>query len=239
LTGSFRRAEGEHGDIDLLVGWEKDKTSGDGAKCQQTEAEGIFKALMQKLEQAGYITECLACSVPIASSAGGIRHSSGSPARTPRKNVDNPQTSPMKSSMKRYHWAAASSASSTADAENETLKFMGLAKLPERPKHRRLDILFVPKRIYPFSLVHFTGNALFNIELRNRALDMGFTLSEYGIKYANKNRKHTEYAVSETDTQKRIGKKKIETEEDVFKFFGLKTPAPAERKPNVLSKYII
>jgi DNA polymerase beta len=58
-------------------------------------------------------------------------------------------------------------------------KFMGICKLGET--NRRLDILFTPISEYATSLVYFTGSQQFNIKMRARALELGYTLNEHSL----------------------------------------------------------
>jgi DNA polymerase/3'-5' exonuclease PolX len=48
-------------------------------------------------------------------------------------------------------------------------------------KARRLDIHFVPKKIWDSSLLYFTGSQLFNIQMRQIAIDKGLKLSNKGL----------------------------------------------------------
>ena len=60
-------------------------------------------------------------------------------------------------------------------------KFHGLSKLDgKRP--RRIDFLYCHPKEFPFALLHFTGSGTFNQLLRAKALKMGYSLSEHGIK---------------------------------------------------------
>ena len=64
-------------------------------------------------------------------------------------------------------------------------KFMGYARLPAAAPdspHRRLDLLLTPKDEYPYAVLYFTGSDRFNIVMRQRALDLGYTLNEHGMK---------------------------------------------------------
>ena len=58
-------------------------------------------------------------------------------------------------------------------------KFMGICKLGEI--NRRIDILFTPLNEYVTSLVYFTGSQQFNIRMRARALELGYTLNEHSL----------------------------------------------------------
>ena len=61
-------------------------------------------------------------------------------------------------------------------------KFMGICKLPRHQTNRRLDMIYTNHKNYAFTLLYFTGSGQFNIEMRNHALSLGYSLSEYGLK---------------------------------------------------------
>lgn len=50
------------------------------------------------------------------------------------------------------------------------------------------DLRIVPDDIFPFALHHFTGSKEHNVHMRSRALDLGFTLSEWGLTELKTNR---------------------------------------------------
>jgi len=86
-------------------------------------------------------------------------------------------------------------------------------------KHRRLDILLTPEDEFITSVLYFTGSQKFNIEMRKKALSLGYTLSEHGLK------------VKETgDAAKTLPKPPIfKTEKDVFDFLQMKYVEPKDR----------
>lgn len=59
-------------------------------------------------------------------------------------------------------------------------KFMGACK-KDGPV-RRLDIRLTPHDQYYCSVLYFTGSDMFNKEMRQHALDKGFTLNEYSLR---------------------------------------------------------
>ena len=65
-------------------------------------------------------------------------------------------------------------------------KFMGIIKLSENHNGHRIDIRLVHHISYPYALFYFTGSKNFNILVRQRAIDLGYYLNEYGL-YDNKN----------------------------------------------------
>jgi predicted flap endonuclease-1-like 5' DNA nuclease len=103
-------------------------------------------------------------------------------------------------------------------------KYMGLCKLPNRAEytlHRRIDIRFVPYNSYGTALLYFTGSKTFNTNMRNVAIKMGYTLSEYGLF-------KTEY---DKKLKKRVKGEQFSTpnEEDVFKILKMEYKTPKER----------
>lgn len=60
-----------------------------------------------------------------------------------------------------------------------TTKYMGVIRINEYA--RRIDIRLVPPESYYFSLLYFTGPKDLNKEMRNRAIEFGWTLNEYGL----------------------------------------------------------
>lgn len=64
--------------------------------------------------------------------------------------------------------------------ENGTKKYMGVCKVEEFA--RRLDIRVVDYDAFYACLIYFTGSKNFNIQIRNKALELGYSLNEYGLK---------------------------------------------------------
>jgi DNA ligase (NAD+) len=93
-------------------------------------------------------------------------------------------------------------------------KTLAIGKLPDSNKHRRIDIMYSPPDEYPFAVLYFTGSRSFNIAMRNRALGMGYSLSEHGF--------------IDTATKGKV-EVPMKTEEDIFKFLGMKFKQPVER----------
>lgn len=91
-------------------------------------------------------------------------------------------------------------------------KFMGICKIGE--KNRRLDILFTPVLEYITSLVYFTGSQQFNIKMRARALELGYTLNEHSL----------------TPLKDNIPKPSLfETEKSLFNFLKMEYVEPKNR----------
>lgn len=83
---------------------------------------------------------------------------------------------------------------------------------------RRLDFLYTSPDEYAFAILYFTGSKAFNTVMRQRALDMGYTLNEHGL--------------SKMVSGKKGDKIDIEfpTEESIFEFLGMKYKEPKERE---------
>jgi DNA polymerase/3'-5' exonuclease PolX len=94
-------------------------------------------------------------------------------------------------------------------------KFMGICKLKNNIP-RRIDILVADANYY-FALLYFTGSYQFNIVMRNKALEMGYSLSEYGFKDKN-----TGNFVEDLN-------KTVKNEKDIFKILGMKYVKPEDR----------
>ena len=58
-------------------------------------------------------------------------------------------------------------------------KFMGIIRLSPEHKIRRLDLRWVPKNVWSFATLYFTGCGELNIKMRQKAITMGLTLNEY------------------------------------------------------------
>lgn len=93
-------------------------------------------------------------------------------------------------------------------------KCLAVCRLPRRKRFRRIDLLYANKKEYPFALLYFTGDASFNVSMRNHCLSMGYSLSEHGLK----NEETGQYI----DTG-------ASTEEDIFEFVELPYVAPSKR----------
>lgn len=92
-------------------------------------------------------------------------------------------------------------------------KWMGMCRLRGNPRARRLDMLLTPKEEYAYALLYFTGSDKFNIAMRRRALDKGYTMNEHGME----------------STKKKEAPPFMKTEEDIFKFLEIPYVAPENR----------
>jgi DNA polymerase/3'-5' exonuclease PolX len=92
-------------------------------------------------------------------------------------------------------------------------KVLAVGKLKMRRHYRRIDFMLTQEQEYPFALLYFTGSGPFNVAMRNYALSQGYSLSEYGLK----------------DADGKYVEGDFKTEQDIFKFLGLKYIAPEQR----------
>ena len=102
-------------------------------------------------------------------------------------------------------------------------KIMAVVKLKDTYRH--LDIFYHPRDIYPFAILHSTGSADFNAELRSFFISKGYSLSEKGIKRGSPKGP----SVVSTDIQPKLQKPRIEEEKDIFKFIGIPFIEPEKR----------
>ena len=105
-------------------------------------------------------------------------------------------------------------------------KFMGIIKVGTGTgcKARHLDIVETTYTDYPFAMLYFTGSAQHNIQMRALALKKGYSLNEYDMTL-----KGTRTRVPDELVEKVIGKHRFESEEDIFRFLGLKYKEPHKR----------
>jgi DNA polymerase beta len=105
-------------------------------------------------------------------------------------------------------------------------KCMAVCRLKSYKTFRRLDLFYTRKHEYPFAVLHFTGSGEFNTKIRNIALSKGYSLSEHGIKYNDKDGKFIDFEFND--------------EKDIFKFLGIKYINPEDRIPTInLKEYLI
>jgi DNA polymerase/3'-5' exonuclease PolX len=103
-------------------------------------------------------------------------------------------------------------------------KYLGICKLKYQRHFRRIDILYATKKVWPFSILYFTGSAEFNIRLRNIALTKGLTLNEYGMKYIKGEKKGEDLENLEN---------LFKEEQDIFEYFDLQYITPEKRVPAI------
>ncbi len=81
------------------------------------------------------------------------------------------------------------------------------------------DLRVVPAEQFYFALHHFTGSKDHNVRMRQKALSMGLSLSEWGLR-----------PEEEKDASRKIGTIQAESEKDVFSALGLAFVPPALRE---------
>lgn len=94
---------------------------------------------------------------------------------------------------------------------NGDTKYMGIYRLFEYA--RRIDIRFVDYSAYYAALIYFTGSKNFNIQIRNKAIELGYSLSEYGL--FNKN---TDELII------------LHSEKELFDLLGIEYVSPLDRE---------
>ena len=94
-----------------------------------------------------------------------------------------------------------------------SVKSLTIARLPGKTA-RRLDFLYSPPKEFSYAILYFTGSKYFNTAMRQRALDLGFSLNEHRL--INKETKE----VICLD---------MKTEKHIFNFLGMKYKQPEER----------
>lgn len=90
-------------------------------------------------------------------------------------------------------------------------KILMIAHLPSYDISRRVDFLLTPVESYASALMYFTGSKTFNLLTRNKAIQMGYKLNEYGLFDSNDNRLP------------------IKTEHDIFNYLKLNYIDPINR----------
>jgi len=88
--------------------------------------------------------------------------------------------------------------------------YRGIVRLSDEYPGHRIDIRLIPKSNWYTALMYFTGSQNFNILMRQRAIDLGYLLNEYGLYKQN---------VSQL----------VNSEEDIFKILRVKYMSPVER----------
>jgi DNA polymerase beta len=97
-------------------------------------------------------------------------------------------------------------------------KVLAIAILPGEKIARRVDFLYTRPDEYAFAVLYFTGSKIFNTVMRQRALDMGYTLNEHGIYHMVSGKKGARVEGSFPD------------EKSIFDFLNMKYKSPEERK---------
>ena len=81
------------------------------------------------------------------------------------------------------------------------------------------DLRVVPSEQFFFALHHFTGSKDHNVRMRQKALSLGLSLSEWGLR-----------PEAEKDSSRNVGTVEANSEEDIFKALGLQYIPPALRE---------
>jgi NAD-dependent DNA ligase len=97
-------------------------------------------------------------------------------------------------------------------------KVLAIAKLPGKQTARRVDFLYTPLKEYAFAILYFTGSKVFNTVMRQRALNMGYTLNEHGI-----------YKMVSGKKGARVDQE-FPDEKSIFDFLNMEYKTPEERK---------
>ena len=95
-------------------------------------------------------------------------------------------------------------------------KVLVIAKINDKP-YRRVDFLYSPPSEYSFSILYFTGSKLFNTVMRQRALDMGYSLNEHGF-----------YKMEDKKKGAKLDKE-FYSEEEIFDFLNMAYREPKDR----------
>jgi len=94
-------------------------------------------------------------------------------------------------------------------------KCLVIAKLPHKKVARRVDFLYTTPEEYPFAVLYFTGSKYFNAVMRGRALSLGYSMNEHGLKKESKKGAKVEHIFT--------------SEKDIFDFLGMEYKTPEER----------
>ena len=105
-------------------------------------------------------------------------------------------------------------------------KSLTLVQIKKDAPIRRVDFLYSPPSEYAFALLYFTGSKMFNTVVRQRALDLGYTLNEHGL----------------SEIKSGIKGKKVDkefpTEKSILNFLGLEYVEPQNRIDGRSLKFI-
>jgi NAD-dependent DNA ligase/predicted flap endonuclease-1-like 5' DNA nuclease len=98
-------------------------------------------------------------------------------------------------------------------------KSLTIGKLPTSNSiPRRIDLLYTEPKEYAFATLYFTGSKAFNTVMRQRALDLGYTLNEHGLSKMVSGKKGDQLTSD------------FPTEQSIFEFLGMKYKEPKERE---------
>lgn len=94
-------------------------------------------------------------------------------------------------------------------------KYMGIIRIDDQHNGHRIDIRIIEPESYAYGLMYFTGSQRFNILMRQRAIDLGLILNEYGIYKQQDNAEDVFYPAPE--------------EKNIFEILRVQYLSPAER----------
>ena len=97
-----------------------------------------------------------------------------------------------------------------------SVKCLAVGKIRGKP-FRRVDFMYSPPKEYPFAILYFTGSKNFNTFMRQRALNIGFTMNEHGFHIMENGKKG-----------KKLNKTFTE-EKDIFDFLSMEYKKPEDR----------
>ena len=103
------------------------------------------------------------------------------------------------------------------------VKIMAIASIDEIYRH--LDIFYYTSDVYPFALLFTTGSKELNTTMRAHALKNGYSLNERNLTHGSPSGS----LVTEQEYLDVIGKKKPETEKDIFDFLNYDYVPPDKR----------
>ena len=110
-------------------------------------------------------------------------------------------------------------------------KCLGICKINGIP--RRIDLLLTLRHEYIYSILYFTGSATFNVKMRSRALELGYTMNEYGLKRVESELKKDNKNNIKNNTNSKTDKEEeiplMCCEKDVFDFLKMEYLDPENR----------
>lgn len=103
-------------------------------------------------------------------------------------------------------------------------KLMAVCKLPRHKHYRRIDIMYTTPEQFPFALLYFTGSQKFNILMRQQALNLGYSMNEYGLTAIDAD------GADDTTYKTRKPPPVLRSEQEVFAFLNLAYVPPTDRE---------
>lgn len=96
-----------------------------------------------------------------------------------------------------------------------TSSYRGIIRIDDQHNGHRIDIRLIDSVAFPAALLYFTGSQRFNILMRQRAIELGYTLNEYGL------------------YDKQGIPQQVASEEDIFRILRIKYISPEVRTKTV------